>query len=310
MSLADERDFYLAQRRALGFDLKTVEYLLGSFTDWLSQQDKTETFTVEDAVIWARDRPEGAPIWWSQRLTAVRPFAAWLNARGKDIPVIPARILPGGTTRRTPFIYTQDNLDDLLGACPTVFTNARVALTMRMIIAFLAATGVRIGEALNLTVPDFDTDTNVVLVRGRKTQLDRLVPLHDTLTHALTDYLASPERMHTTPSADGPIFVNRSGTGFSTATIEGHFRKLTQAIDLRVAGQLTPRLHDFRHTFATRHMIAAYHSGNPPQVIALLATWLGHTHIEHTYWYIEAVPELLAAAARSLEPTTGQGEAS
>ena len=110
MSLHDDIDIYLAQRRARGFKLNTTEYLLRQFCSWLQARGKTETFTIDDAVQWACDPPGAAPVWRSQRLTAVRPFAAWLNARDGVVPVIPAALLPVRTTRRDPFIYSQTGL--------------------------------------------------------------------------------------------------------------------------------------------------------------------------------------------------------
>lgn len=309
MSLHDELDTYLAQRRGLGFELKTVEYLLRQFCVWLDGRGRTDTFTIDDAVRWARDRPEAAPVWWSQRLTAVRPFAAWLNARGADVPVIPAALLPARTTRRIPFIYSQADLDRLLTACSFFFTNVRVAATMCTIIGLLAATGLRIGEAIRLTVPDLDVDEHLLLVRGTKTPLDRLVPLDPTTTTALVDYLNLPERLGTSPAPTGPIFVNNRGGSFVIDTIEQYFRALVDAVGLVDPAQRRPRLHDLRHTFATGHMVAAYTRGtNPARTLGRLSTWLGHTGPEHTYWYLTAVPELLAAAADRLEPASTEGE--
>lgn len=309
MSLHDDVVVYLAQRRGLGFQLKPAEYLLRQFCGWLEVRGKTDSFTIDDAVQWARDRPEAAPVWWSQRLTAVRPFAAWLNARGAAAPVIPAAMLPARTTRRVPFIYSQADLDRLLSACTVFFTVVRVAATMRTIIGLLAATGLRIGEAIRLTVPDLDVAENLLTVRATKTPLDRLVPLDPTVTTTLIEYLNLPERMATSPSPTGPIFVSNRGRAFVIETIEQHFRALVDAVDLAAPGQRRPRLHDLRHTFATGHMVAAYtHGANPARTLTLLSTWLGHTSPNHTYWYLTAVPELLAAAAGRLEHTHPEGE--
>lgn len=301
--LRDQLDAYLTQRRGLGFRLKTTHYLLDQFCGWLQDHGKTDSFTIDDAVQWARDRPDAAPVWWSQRLAAVRPFAAWLNARGADSPIIPAALLPAPTTRRIPFIYTQADLDRLLNACPAFFADARVAATMHTIIGLLAVTGLRIGEAIRLTVPDLDAAEHLLLVRGTKTPLDRLVPLDPTTTTTLLNYLSMPARLATGPSPIGPIFVNNRGSGFVIDTIEQHFRTLVDGVGLAAPGQRRPRLHDLRHTFATGHMIAAYtHDTDPARTLTLLSTWLGHTATEHTYWYLSAVPELLAAAARRREP--------
>lgn len=300
-------DAYLAQRRARGFQLKTVEYLLRQFCGWLDARGTTDTFTIDDAVQWACDRPGAAPVWCAQRLTAVRPFAAWLNARDGNTPIIPAALLPVRTTRRAPYIYSQTDLDRLLAACPTLFSNVRVAVMMHTIIGLLAATGLRIGEATRLTVPDLDVPQNVLSVRGSKTPLDRLVPLDPTTTTALLAYLNQPERRATRPSPTGPIFVNQRGQAITTATIEQHFHALVDALNLATP-RLRPRLHDLRHTFATGHMIAAYtHNTDPARTLTLLSTWLGHTSPEHTYWYLSAVPELLAAAAGRLEPAPTPG---
>ena len=303
MTLDEHLDVYVTQRRAMGFELKTGEYLLRQFCRWLTEHGKKDSFTIEDAIQWAIEPPNGAPVWLSQRLTAIRPFAAWLHASGADVPVIPARLLPVRTTRRAPFIYSQADLDHLLHACAFVFANVRVAATMSTLIGLLAATGLRITEALHLSVPDLDTDNDVLFVRGKKTPLDRLVPLHPSTTRALADYLELPERCATNPAPDGPIFVNNIGGTFVSETIEQHFHVLVDALDIGGPSQPHARLHDFRHTFCTRHMIAAYtHDGDPQRTLTLLATWLGHTSVEHTYWYLSAAPQLLAAAAGRLEP--------
>jgi len=308
MTLRDELDSYLSARRSLGYKLTTSEYLLGQFCDWLAVRGKTDTFTIDDSVAWAREPAHAEPVWWSQRLTVLRPFAAYLNACGREVPVIPRALLPRVTTRATPFIYSQADLDALLVACSAVFENVRVAATMRAIVGLLAATGIRIGEAVALTVPDLDADNNVILVRGSKTPLDRLVPIHPTTTAVLVDYLAMPERAATRSDPVGPVFVTYKGTGFGIEMIEQYFRRLTRAAGLEPRGRARPRLHDLRHTAATAHMVAAYRGGGDPQrTLSLLATWLGHTHVADTYWYLSATSQLMALAAERLEPPDSTG---
>ncbi|MGO1543268.1 MAG: tyrosine-type recombinase/integrase [Gulosibacter sp.] len=307
MNLHNHLDHYLAQRRALGFRLTMNEYRLRQFLAWLDRTHPAESFTIEHAIAWARNQPDLLPSTQSQRLSAVRQFANWLHANDLDAPIIPTRLLPIGTTRRTPYIYSQADLDRLLEACATCFPHPRVTITMHTIIGLLAATGLRIGETLRLTVPDLDTTEHMLLVRATKTPRDRLVPLDPTTTQTLLRYLRHPARQATSPSATGPIFVNHRGSQFVSETIEQHFAALTESLSLTPPGQRRPRLHDLRHTFATRHMIAAYtHDRNPARTLTLLTTWLGHTDPAHTYWYLTAVPELLAAAAGRLDHEQSQ----
>lgn len=293
---------YVAMRRALGYKLDKLELLAGQFCDWLAGQGKT-TFTTIDAVTWAR-LPAGAdPGWWGMRLGAVRTFATYLQACGVDVAVPPRAILPARTGRAVPFIYTQADLEALLACCPQVFGHRFVADTMRTLIGLLAATGIRIGEALRLTPADLDTESGVLLIRSSKNDTSRLVPVHSTTIDQLLAYRDLPARARARPDPDGPLFVSSRGTGYQRSTIEGYFARLVRAAGLAPRGRAHPRPHDLRHTFATAQITAAYRAGIDPQrTLTLLATWLGHTSAAHTYWYLTATPDLMALAADRLEP--------
>lgn len=245
-------------------------------------------------------------------MSLVRRFASYLNANDVDVPVIPAGLLPARKPRAVPFIYSQDDLDALLAACGREFTDQRIAATMRTVIGLLAATGLRIGEALNLRVGDVDHVHDLLVIRAAKSA-ERFVPIHSTTTTALLDYIAMPAREATNPETDGPVFVTANGTGYAYVTLQHKFTQVREAAGLSPRGQARPRLHDLRHTFATAHMVAAYSGGrDPDRVLSLLATWLGHSDAAHTYWYLSATGELMALAAGRLELNAGaaQGEPS
>jgi integrase len=60
-------------------------------------------------------------------------------------------------------------------------------------------------------------------------------------------------------------------------------------------------LQDFRHTFATRKLIEWYRAGlDVERELPKLSTYLGHSDVAHTYWYISADPELLQLAMKFL----------
>lgn len=304
-TLRDQLDEYLVMRRALGFQLNDVERQVGLFCTWLEARGRTTTFTVDEAVTWARLNADAHPSWWSTRLSLVRRFAGYLNANDVDVPVIPAGLLPARKPRAVPFIYSQDDLDALLDACGRVFNDERIAATMRTAVGLLAATGLRIGEALNLRFGDIDHVNDLLIIKAAKSG-ERLVPIHPTTTAALIDYIALPARAATHPDPAGPVFVTANGTGYVYVSFQQMFQRAREAAGLTPRGKARPRLHDLRHTFATAHMTAAYaHDGHPDRVLSLLATWLGHSDAAHTYWYLSATGELMALAASRLEPNTG-----
>ena len=301
-TLRERLDQYLVMRRALGFQLAEVERQVGLFLTWLEAGGHTQTFTIDDAVTWARLNPDAQPSWWATRLSLVRLFAAHLNATGVDVPIIPRGLLPARKPRAVPFIYSQADLDALLTACGTEFRDERISATVHTVLGLLAATGLRIGEALGLRVDDVDADRDVLMITARKSA-ERLVPLHPTTTAALEQYLTLPARTATHPDPHGPVFVTAHGTGYAYVSFLKLFTRVREAADLTPRGRARPRPHDLRHTFATAHMTAAYaRRGDPDRVLSLLATWLGHSDAAHTYWYLTATGELMAQAAGMLEP--------
>lgn len=303
-TLSEHLDQYLAMRRALGFQLNDIERQVGLFCTWLQARGQADTFTIDEAVTWARINPDAHPSWWATRLSLVRQFAAHLHANGVDVPIIPRGLLPAKKPRAVPFIYSQDDINALLVACDTEFADERVAMTVRTVIALLTCTGLRISEALSLGIDDIDFDNHVLLIKPAKSP-QRLLPVHPSTTAALKDYLALPARTATRPDPHGPIFVTAKGTGYVYISFFALFKRVREAAGLTPRGRARPRLHDLRHTFATAHMTAAYARGSDPErVLSLLATWLGHSDAAHTYWYLTATGDLMARAAGRLEPDT------
>lgn len=307
-TLREQLDEYLVMRRALGFRLNELEHQVGLFLTWLDTRGQDQTFTIDDALTWARLNPEAHPSWWATRLSLVRQFAAYLNANGVEVPVIPTGLLQAKKPRAVPYIYSQEDLDALLNACSKEFTDERMMRTAYVVIGLLAATGLRIGEVLNLQVDNIDCANEVLVIKPGKSD-ERLVPVHSSTILALTQYLALPARNATHPDPHGPVFVSSKGTAYCYESFFSLFKRVREAADLYPRGRARPRIHDLRHSFATLQMTAAYaHDGDPERVLTLLATYLGHSDAAHTYWYLTATSELMSLAVKMLDPNPHEGE--
>lgn len=290
---------YFDHRRARGYQLVEAERHVWRFLEYLWQSgNHTKKFTLSEVVGFIHGGGHRKRSYQAQLLNSIRGYSQYCLGRGIDLDVPGPHLLPGGRSRRRPHIYTQQEIDALLDACPYVF-DPLTSATMTTIISFLAATGLRIGEALKVQTSDLDRDANTLLVRANKNGSRRIIPLHPTTVEALISYETSPPRSGLRLRPDGPLFVSRRRRPYQVPTIESYFAKLRNAIDLDWHGP-TPCLHDLRHTFATRVMIRAYttEDGVPANTMGLLANWLGHSSPAHTYWYIQAVPELLGLAAQ------------
>jgi integrase len=295
---------YMDFRAARGFQPnRKAERLLTQFAGTLpAERDDGLLFSQSEALAWAHAPVGGRPAWLSARLSAIRQFAIYLAGSGLPVGVPAVRQGVSGSRRATPYLYSAEDIQALMTAARQLFTPLRAA-TMATLTGLLAVTGMRIGEAVRLTVGDADLDQGVILIAHAKFGRQRMVRLDPSSCDALAGYLSVPVRHRLGAGPDGALFVTQKGTAVNEHTAQGAFHQMVQHAGLPVRAGARPRLHDFRHTFATQTMIDAYRSGrDPARTLTLLSVWLGHSNPADTYWYLQAAPEIAAVAARRLEP--------
>lgn len=293
---------YLTVRRALGHKLVKVERLLRQFVTYLEERG-AETIKIEDALAWAT-LPGGTPAWHYMRLSAVRGFAAHLQAIDPACEVSP-NLLSARLRRATPYIYSERQLAELLEATATLSTPHRAA-TYRTLIALLAVSGMRIGEAIHLDHSDVDFKAKLLLIRDTKFGKTRELPLHPSTAAALRRYQRRRDRPRHPGSTDA-FFVSIRGGRLNYRSVQWGFKRLLEEAGIKAhSAECRPRLHDLRHTFAVRTLLDGYREGgNVEGRLAALSTYLGHIGPEHTYWYLSTAPELMELAAQRLERHLG-----
>jgi integrase len=294
---------YLGVRRALGYQLERPEKLLGQFLDYLDAAGG-QTITVEHALGWAT-LPAGSARWHAMRLGAVRGFASYLHAVDPRVEVPPAWMLPSPKHRATPYLYGEREVLALMRAAGALRTPHRVA-TFKTLFGLLAATGIRIGEAIALDRSDFDPGHGVLVIRNSKFGKTRELPLHPTTTGALSRYLRRRDRPRPAVPTDA-LLVSSAGTRLLVGNVQITFRSLrARAGLLPRSAACRPTLHSLRHSFAVHTMLDAYRTdGDAASVLAVLSTYLGHVDPGKTYWYLDAAPELMALASARLERHLG-----
>lgn len=303
---------YMAFRTARGFQPNPkVERLLTQFVASLSLDVPVRAddrlFTNGQAVAWAHAPAGGSPAWLSSRLSAVRQFAVYLAGSGLPVEVPAVRQGVGGSRRATPYLYTDADVRALMAAADDLFTPLKAA-TLKTLTGLLAVTGMRIGEALRLTIGDLDLDDGVIVITQAKYGRQRIVLLEATSRRAITSYLHLPVRHRLGTAPERAVFVTSKGTALAYGTAQGAFHQMTQRAGLLPRAEARPRQHDLRHAFATQSMIDAYrHRRDPARTLSLLSVWLGHANPADTYWYLQAAPEVAALAALRLEPGPDDG---
>jgi len=300
--LREAAEDYLAMRRALGFKLTTQGRHLMRFIDYC-EAHHARHITTELALAWAMQtsRGSGDEVYWSRRLMVVRIFARHLETLDPATEVPPEDVLPHHYRRIAPYLYSPGEITALISAAGRLKPTLRAA-TWQTLIGLLAVTGMRKSEACDLDRERVDLDTGVLVVANSKFGKSRQVFLHPSTVAALRDYERRRDHWCRSPWT-ASFFVSTRGTRLDAHNITHTFAGLV--VDAGIAappGRRRPRLHDLRHVFTVASLLDWYRDGGDVQArLPLLSTWLGHVDPKSTYWYLQAVPELLALAADRLE---------
>jgi integrase/recombinase XerD len=227
-----------------------------------------------------------------ERLKTICRFVRYIQVEDHRHELPPANHFGWHKRRRVPYIYSQIEINRLIQAAGQLGPpGALRPHTYSTLLALLAATGLRISEALNLRFADIMADG--LLIRETKFKKTRLVPLHDTAVAGLNRYLA---RRRQIGAGDDRVFVGDHGRALPYQAVQSTLQTLLKKTDLwrPAPSRRRPRLHDMRHRFAVL-ALQACPTGRRRigEHMVALATYLGHVNIYSTFWYLEATSELL-----------------
>lgn len=287
---------YLEVRRAMGFALHSEGTLLQSFAKYSNTAGKSH-ISMETAIQWAGLAQSVTTR--ARRLGQVIRLARYLRSEDQSHEVPPAVFGREKGPRPVPYIFSAENIKRLVQAASQLGRrNPFRGQTYGTFFALLACTGLRVSEAIRLRFEDVTADG--LIIRCSKFRKSRLVPLHSTAQVGLERYL---QKRRPFAPFDDHVFVSLRRRPLLVGDAETAFRTAAQTIGLkREPGLPRPTIHSLRHTFAvrslencpdgrdriTKHMLA-------------LSTYLGHSKVADTYWYLEATPELMSGIADSCE---------
>jgi integrase len=300
-TLQHSAEDYLATRRSFGFRLSGHDGPLADFVAYL-QRMGLGTVTAESALAWAVEA-ETTPLRHAQRLSIARGFAIYLHALDPRCEVPARGLLPEGRRRVPPHIYSPQEIDRLMRES-RVLRPALRAATIETLFGLLVVTGMRSGEAVRLDRDDVDLDAGRLRVVATKFDKSRELALHPTTVEALRGYADRRDRHWPHSPTDG-FFVSGTGRRLSQSSLEQTFAELVRRTGLEpTAGSRArrPRLHDARHSFAVATLLRWHRTGQDVQaLLPALSAQLGHVDPASTYWYLTAVPELLAIASARVQ---------
>jgi len=296
---------YLAVRSAIGFADQAAKTLLPGFVKYLETRHVTGPIRAEWAVEWACSKESRRGIsGQAARLTMARGFLAHLRATAPETEV-PAFGLIASPKRPQPYLFTRTQIEELLEAAARLGPHdALRPYTYRTLIGLLACTGLRIGEAIRLTINDvrLDLDPPHLLIRESKFKKSRIVPLHPSSAIALRIYAEERYRRGYDAVSDA-FFVSEQGSQLVRETVWSTFGRLTHRLGMWPShGGRRPTPHALRHSFAVERLATWYSAGLDVNALAPhLSIYLGHVDPQQSYWYFTATAELLGSAAQRFQ---------
>jgi len=312
-TLSQRLDDYLAVRRSLGYDLSFSGRVLRRFTAF-ADSEGVDHVTVDLFQRWKAAFGSANNNTWSARLGMVRVFAGWLQGHDARTEVPPPGLISGKLRRARPHIYTNAEIAMIVTRAAKLPSRYGIrGWTCSTLFGLIAVTGLRISEAIGIDDHDVDLDGGVITVQRGKNGKARFVPIAPSTIDQLRAYRT--ERTRLLGATPGPFFLKEGGQRPSDCCARYNFAHVSQGIGLRETQRYCkhgrgPRIHDLRHTFAVRTIMDWYRKDlDPDREMIKLSTYLGHSKPDHTYWYIEAVPELLHLASKRAERSLAEGRA-
>jgi integrase len=308
---------YLVERRRLGFSLRGPAYALRSFARHVSAVRHRGPLTAEVMADWARCDSHGSrdPRTWARRLKNLRSFTRWLQQFEPRTEVPDDAIYGRLPERQAPHIYSEREIVELLAAARQLGpTTGMRGVVFETLFGLIACTGLRISEARTLRNADVDLKGGMLTIHRTKFGKSRQVPMHPSTVEALRRYRWMRDLTGEVAQADAPFFVGtrgrRRGRPLSDRQVHRVFTELRQRLGWRNRGaHHAPRIHDLRHTFVVRRIVQWQAQGvDIDQAMLSLSTYVGHAMVTNTYWYLSAVPELMALAAGRFESFMPQAE--
>jgi integrase len=309
-ALASRVERYLEERARLGFKTEDSAYALHSLADHVRRVGHRGPLTVEVMAQWARLDSHGStdPRTWARRLKRLRSFTRWLQQFEPRTEVPDLAVFGRLPERQAPHIYSEHEVEELLAAARRLDPKPGLrGLTYEALFGIIACTGMRVSEAVSLRNGDVDLQRGMLTIRRSKFGKSRQVPIQLSAVHALRQYRWMRDLAGASQDDAAAFFVS-DGVRRRTASIRRHhaekvFAELREELGWVNRGtHHAPRIHDLRHTFVVRRILLWQSQGvDVDQAMLSLSTYVGHAKVTNTYWYLQAVPELMAVSAQRFE---------
>ena len=288
----------------LGFAMRNTAYIYAEFDRFLKKHhSKMRVITRPMVVDYIATTTHLHSTSRGYRVTLLRGLCRYLYQKNPKHYVPEPRLLIWGKRKLTPHVYTDSEIRKVLGEIQKFKRRGpTVPEVYSTIISVIAATGLRAGEIERLNLEDVDLENGILTIQRSKFYKSRLVPISESTQKALKCYFTLRMNGFLTNNPKSAFFVGFCGKRITANAMSRILRKVIRKLNLKTKLGTWPRLHDLRHTFATRTMEDIYENGSDPSAsLPVLATYMGHVNLDHTQTYLHPSISLLEKAGEKFK---------
>lgn len=296
---------YIAYGKILGKKFSTHERHLKAFGNFVGNNTNINDVSIEKITEFLYSNTEVTLLWFIKH-SVLKGFYQYALGRGHITSSPLPTVLPKRPRLFVPYIYSRTELKDIFKAALT-YQKRRSHVESFMVYSLLLVlygTGMRIGEALSLTMADVDLNQAVIIVKEGKCYKSRLIPFGKQLLDVINAYVRWRNTKTFPRNETAPFFYGRNGKPLNLCTIQMIFRRICEkaAVKRTDGGRFQPRLHDLRHSFVVHRLIHWYQKNEDvQQLLPLLSTYMGHTCLSATSVYLTMTGDLLKVAGKRFE---------
>jgi site-specific recombinase XerD len=304
MKLSQAIAQYVELKQSMGARFHTEQVILSAFAKAMGNIDCEEVQSNRVYAYLAGSGP--TTLFFHRKHQALSGFYRYAVGRGYVSSSPLPNNLPKPSKPFVPYIYSHEELQRLVDATASQDNPRRKlqAITLRTLLLVLYGAGLRLSEALHLTLADVDLVGSLLTIRETKFYKTRLVPIGPRLTAVLSTYATKRHQAGHSEELAAPFFVTRYGEPVTRQIAERSFVRLRNSAGVHRddGARYQPRLHDLRHASTVHRLTLWYRQGaNVQRLLPLLSTYLGRVHVASTQHYLTMTPELLQEASHKFE---------
>ncbi|BCX53380.1 tyrosine-type recombinase/integrase [Comamonas thiooxydans] len=299
---------FLESRRALGRAYKKEEPILDSLRRFLVQQDACDL----DQVLFDQWRARSGRRNLNTQAIHDQTVFKFCRYRRRSDPTcfMPVKEdLARGQPKALPMLIEPEQVERLLAHVSTLRPNSNSPLqpqTMRLAIVLLYTAGLRRGELIRLTLGDVQTRPGALWIRESKFHKSRWVPLSASAQEELQTYLEAHRQAGCDLTPGASLLCARRSRGYTGRSIYQALKRHLRDAGIRDEHGKSPRLHDFRHSFAVAALLRWYEADADVQAnLPKLALFMGHVSIASTAYYLRWMPTVMVRASERFARACG-----